>query len=63
MKNSDALQQAIDLLGQSQLPDDTEARLEELEHQVRDDEKDKFGDLWEAFIVMTGPATPPPIPE
>lgn len=48
---SPAFQEAMNILAQDPLPADAEARLEELEKQIRPEEVEAFGDLWEAFIV------------
>ncbi|WP_303909474.1 hypothetical protein [Thiohalomonas denitrificans] len=50
---SPAFQEAMNILAQQPLPADAEARLEELEKQIRPDEFEPFGDLWEAFEVAT----------
>lgn len=46
-----AFREAMRLLGQDPLPDDAESRLEQLELQIRTDEAERFGDLWEAFLA------------
>lgn len=46
-----AFREAMILLGQEPLPDDAEARLEDLETKIRPDEFERFGDLWEAFTA------------
>lgn len=51
--NSPAFKEAQTLLGQDPLPADAEARLEALEKQIRPDEEEQFGDLWEAFIAAS----------
>ncbi|MGE0388453.1 MAG: hypothetical protein AB7Q97_27325 [Gammaproteobacteria bacterium] len=51
---SPAFDAAQALLRQAPLPADAEDQLAHLERQVRDDEREYFGDLWEAFIVAGG---------
>ncbi len=51
---STAFNEAKALLGQIPLPTDAEARLAALESQIRPEEADKFGDLWEAFYAAGG---------
>ena len=46
---SPAFEEAMRLLGQDPLPEDAESRLEKLEKEIRPDEWERFGDLWEAF--------------
>ena len=57
--HSKAFTEAMALLDQEPLPADAEARLVALESQIRPDEADQFGDLWEAFTA----ASDQPIPE
>jgi hypothetical protein len=54
---SEAFKQAQQLLSLNPLPDDAEQRLEALEKQIRPDERDMFGDLWSAFILIQPPPT------
>ena len=44
-----AFEEAMALLAQEPLPSDIEARLEALEKQVDPEERERFGDLWEAL--------------
>jgi len=55
---SPALEQAHKLLGQTPLPTDIEAQLEQLEGQIAPGEEEMFGDLWEALEVTLGPDGP-----
>lgn len=54
MPLSRAMEEAMQLLGQDPLPDDAEQRLEELEKQVPEEERELFADIWEGFVVASG---------
>lgn len=51
MEPSEAFMKAMDLLGQDPLPDDVFDQLDKLEAEIRDDELDMFGDLYEAAFA------------
>ncbi len=51
---SPAFREALAILAQETLPADAEARLAALERKIREDEAERFGDLWEAFYAAGG---------
>jgi len=56
MKESDmspAFREAWNILGMEPIPENASKRLEELEKQIRPDEQDRFGDLWEALMASS----------
>lgn len=48
---SEAFKAAMTLLSIDPLPDDAEAQLTQLEKEIDADERDRFGDLWEAYYA------------
>jgi len=54
MEPSPAFEAAMAVLGQDPLPADAAKQLAALEGEVRPDERERFGDLWEAYYAAGG---------